>query len=132
MKQSEITLKAHNNNYRCDAKCSYASTEISVARECIATCDVMLFISPKNVPVLPKCVSKLIKNVNSVILNRWCLQGVSCFVIAKKVRKASVAQYIWKMLRKFESNGLYNALAPWRCYEWEKMNNIQETALPSV
>jgi len=125
--ESEIYkgLKIHQKSIR-------ASLEMAAVKECIVTCDAILFISPKNMPMLPKCVNRLIRNVNSVVLNRWCLQGVSCFVIAKNVKKAAVAQYIWKLLRKFESNGLHNALAPWKCYETGKMSNIQETPLPSI
>ena len=91
----------------------------------------MLFISPKIMPTLPKCINRLMKNVYSVILNRWCLQGVSCFVIRKKLKTITVAQYVWKLLRKLESNGLHNALAPWK-YESEGMDDVEETPLPSI
>lgn len=118
-----------NNNYNnmkqlvnCDA---------ITAGEFAADCDAMLFISPKHVPTLPKNLSRVLQSNESMVFNRWYLQGVSCFLTTKRMNIA-MAQFVWKTLRKFETNSLRNVLGPWRRYEWKKQNSIQETALPSI
>eukprot|EP00112_Aurelia_sp_Birch-Aquarium-sp1_P020256 Seg518.9 transcript_id=Seg518.9/GoldUCD/mRNA.D3Y31 product="hypothetical protein" protein_id=Seg518.9/GoldUCD/D3Y31 len=118
-----------NNNYNnmkqlvnCDA---------ITAGEFAADCDAMLFISPKHLPTLPKNLSRVLQSNESMVFNRWYLQGVSCFLTTKRMNIA-MAQFVWKTLRKFETNSLRNVLGPWRRYEWKKQNSIQETALPSI
>eukprot|EP00795_Rhopilema_esculentum_P004659 gene4659-20940_t len=125
----EVPYQDENNNSN---EKELTFPEIVAAEACVETCDAMLFISPKSVPVLPQCMGNLLKNQKSAVLNRWHLLGVSCFLIAKPIRKASMAQFLWKMLRKFESNSLHNVLEPWRRYEWNTKSVAQETPLPSV
>ena len=122
---------ADDNNNCNSMKQLVSCDDMITAEEFVADCDAMLFISPRHLPTLPMNLSRVLQPSESMVFNRWYLQGVSCFLIAKRMN-IEMARFVWKTLRKFETNSLHNALGPWRRYEWKKQGSIQETALPSI
>ena len=117
-----------NNN--CNHTQQIVNSSLVAAQKSAAICDAMLSISAKMVPVFPKFLFKLIKRQNMLLLNRWYVQGVSCYPIARSSKK--VAQFVWKLLRKVESHGLDQALGRWPCYIIGSEKWTHETPLPSV